>query len=258
MRQRWEAWGLAPQDLDAAGLREFEPEIEGVSALFLPSESQVRPPRLLKALLAVCKEKQVHFLSNSELQRFERDGSRIVSLSTADSVVVADRFCITSGCRTEAITELLATRISVMPVRGQIALYKSTPGLLKHIVNIGRCYITPRLDGRVLVGSTQEEAGFDSRCTPKGIESLQLLVDRYCPKLRGFELEKTWAGLRPCVSDSLPIIGRIPNLENVWMATGHCRSGIQLAPGTAAVVGAEILEQQPPIDVAALGPQRLL
>jgi glycine oxidase len=136
------------------------------------------------------------------------------------------------------------------PVKGQIVLLKGDRPLLRRIVEHGPRYLVPREDGRVLVGATQEDAGFDTRATPRGVRDLLDEALRLCPVLAEAEVEKAWAGLRPGSIDTRPYIGLVPGLSNVVVATGHMRAGLQLAPATAEVVTDLVLGRPPQIDLA--------
>ena len=94
----------------------------------------------------------------------------------------------------------------------------------------------PRPDGRVLIGSTEEDAGFDKRTTAEAIQGLLSFGISMVPALASAPLERTWAGLRPGSPDGLPYIGPIPGIENLFIAAGHFRAGIQLSPATGLVL----------------------
>jgi glycine oxidase len=101
----------------------------------------------------------------------------------------------------------------------------------------------PRLDGRVLIGSTEEHAGYEKNTTAEGIGGLLQLGLRLVPRLAGAALEKTWAGLRPGSPDGLPFLGPVSGIENLFVAAGHFRAGIQLSPGTGMLMKEMILGQ---------------
>ena len=122
--------------------------------------------------------------------------------------------------------------------------------LLRRIVEHGKNYLVPREDGRVLVGATEEDAGFDTRptaaahretCWPRRI--------RLCPVLAEAEVEATWAGLRPGSIDTKPYIGLAPGFRNLIVATGHKRAGLQLSPATAELVADLVLGRTPRLDL---------
>ena len=114
----------------------------------------------------------------------------------------------------------------------------------------GPRYLVPRDDGRLLIGSTEEDAGFDSHTTCEGVAGLIEFAVRLVPQLAQAAVERQWAGLRPASADGLPYFGRGPRLENAYVAAGHLRGGIQLSPATAVVVGRLMRSVDPGIDLS--------
>ena len=129
-------------------------------------------------------------------------------------------------------------------MRGQIALLNTGCPLLRRIIEQGKRYLVPRPDGRVLVGSTEEDAGFDKRTTAGAIEGLLHFAFETVPDLAQAHLERCWAGLRPGSPDGLPFLGAVPGFDNLWVAAGHFRAGLQLSPATGLVMK-ELLLGQP-------------
>jgi glycine oxidase len=114
----------------------------------------------------------------------------------------------------------------------------------------------PRIDGHVLVGSTVEETGFNDQTTVAAISHLQDFAHDWFSELNENSIVKTWAGLRPATNDGFPYLGRIPDCENGFVATGHFRSGIHLSTGTAAVIF-ELMNDQPlSVDLSQFDPHR--
>jgi glycine oxidase len=118
------------------------------------------------------------------------------------------------------------------------------------VLNEGSRYLVARDDGHVLVGSTEEEAGFDKSTTSTAIEELTRLACDLVPELRRFAVEQTWAGLRPGTYDGFPYLGAVPGLENAFVAAGHFRSGLHLSTGTAVVMGQLMRGETPIIDLS--------
>jgi glycine oxidase len=105
----------------------------------------------------------------------------------------------------------------------------------------------PRTDGKVLAGSTEEDAGFDARPTAGGIEGLLRFAVAVMPALADATPERCWAGLRPGSPDGMPFLGPVPGVEGLFVAAGHFRAGIQLSPATAEIMAALLLGRTPPL-----------
>ncbi|HSG70899.1 MAG TPA: FAD-dependent oxidoreductase, partial [Planctomycetaceae bacterium] len=126
--------------------------------------------------------------------------------------------------------------------------------VIRHIIEVGDRYLVPRPDGRLLVGSTMEEAGFKKKTTVEGIAGLLEFATRLVPSLAQAEIEQTWAGLRPMSATGLPFLGPLPDCDNTFVAAGHFRSGLQTSPGTAVVMRELLLGQEPSLDLVPFFP----
>jgi len=127
--------------------------------------------------------------------------------------------------------------------------------LLQHVVRSPKVYLIPRSDGRLLVGATVEEAGFDKRTVPSTIQRQRQAALELMPKLRDAKILEDWAGLRPGTPDGLPILGET-EVPGYYVATGHFRDGILLAPITAQVMADVIERQTPAHDLSSFSPAR--
>ena len=131
----------------------------------------------------------------------------------------------------------------------------SAPPLLRHVVRTPDVYLVPRTDGRIIVGSTLEEAGFDKRIEPNTIQRLFQAAANVCPELGQAKIHETWCGLRPGTPDNLPILGAT-NTRGYFIATGHFRDGILLAPITARAMTQLIRDEQCQVDISPFNPLR--
>lgn len=253
----WQRFGTVYHKLDRAALLDLESQLAPQNQAYLvPGEAQLRPPRHLKALASACQQSGVTLKPGCQVLSWRMDGAKIISAVTSTGSISARSFGLTSGCWTGAVANQLGLEIPIRPVRGQILLFTGPVGTLRRIVNSGSRYLTSRPDGRVLVGSTQEEVGFDKHNTVEGLAELTGFARATCPALAKFTVEKSWSGLRPRTADDLPYLGRLPDFENGWIAAGHFRAGIQLSPATAVVMRSLMLNEAPPIDVQGLGLDR--
>lgn len=246
----WRAEGIAFERLPAATLRAIEPglgEVPGVPHL-LPDCAQVRNPRHLRALVAACDRLGVRLRPHTPVRGGRRADGR--TLETADSQVSARWYVLAAGAWSDDLLAPLGVRLGVHPVRGQIALFRPPRPVLSRVLMIGKEYLVPRADGRVLVGSTEEpEAGFEKVTTAEAVAHLTALGVRTMPALADAAVEKAWAGLRPGSPDGLPHIGPVPGHDNVLVAAGHGRAGIQLSIGTAELVADLILGRPPAVEL---------
>jgi glycine oxidase len=240
-------WHMAGryQPLDDEALSRLEPLLaRGLGpAHYLPGMAQVRNPRHMKALLAACQTKGVRLHPNCAVHGFVTERERVTAVKTLSGVSAGSRFLIAAGAWTDALLEGLGWRPGIYPVRGQIALLNTGAAQLHRILLWGSRYLVPRPDGRVLVGSTQENAGYDKGTTAAAIADLLTLAGRLVPLLAHAQVERCWAGLRPGSPDGLPFLGPVPGRSNLYVAAGHFRVGIQLSPGTALVMKECLLGQ---------------
>jgi glycine oxidase len=255
--REWVSNGIAHHELDQKAIANLEPALAPQSrAVMLPDEAQLRPPRHLKALISACQRSGVFLRPGCQVLGWQSQASQITAAVTSTGIITAENFCLTSGSWTGSLAAGLGLQLPIRPIRGQILLLNGPLYTVRRIVNAGPRYLTPRPDGRVLVGSTQEEVGFNKQNTVAGLADLMNFARALCPALADFTLEKSWSGLRPGAADDLPYLGRLPRYENGWIAAGHFRAGIQLSPATAVVMRSLILGQTPPVDVSALRVER--
>jgi glycine oxidase len=175
---------------------------------------------------------------------FERREDRILAARTLIGSLSADRYLVAAGAWSDALLEPFGFRPGIHPVRGQIALLNTGTARLRRVLCLGKRYLVPRPDGRVLIGSTEEAVGFDKRTTGGAIAELLHFAFTLVPSLADAPLERCWAGLRPATPDELPYLGPVPGVANLFVAAGHFRSGIQLSPATALLMK-ELLLGQP-------------
>ena len=243
----WYGLGAATNRLSEHDVLALEPALAANvgPAIFVPGMAQLRNPRHMQALKAACLALgNVTLLEETPAHGLLVEGRRVKGVRTPGEVLTGDRVLVAAGAWTDRLLEPLGLRLRIEPVRGQIALLNPGRVVFRRILMWGARYLVPRLDGRVLIGSTEEHAGFDKTTTAEGIEGLLALGLRIVPSLADAVLEKTWAGLRPGSPDGLPFIGPVPGVDNLFVAAGHYRAGIQLSPGTALVLK-EMLLQQP-------------
>ena len=253
------AEGVTAELQECEQLLRYEPALNPrlAGGYYLPEMGQVRNPRHLKALMAGCAARGVALVPGTPVDQFDRLHEKIISVRTPQGRLHAGQFVLTAGAWTSRLLCEVNCPAEIRPMRGQMVLLSAQPALLKHVVNVGSRYIVPRGDGRILVGSTEEVAGFDKRNTAGGVGGLLEFARQIVPELERANFERAWAGLRPQSADGLPYLGRIAETENLFVAAGHFRAGLQLSPITAKVVSQLLLGREPSVPLEAFAPDRL-
>jgi len=257
--------GVRIEEIDPrVDLRDLEPnlshrlpdETQIRAAFHLPDEAQIRNPRHLQALAVACRKLGVVIDEQTSAGSFAIEGDRVVSVTTDAGEIAAESVVLAAGAWSETLLDALGLKLSVYPVRGQMILYRCEKPPVARIINEGPRYIVPRCDGRVLVGSTEEDVGFDRQTTDEGIGELRDFAERLLPPLANWPIENTWAGLRPHAVDGFPYIGRVPHLQNAFVAAGHYRAGLSTSTGTAVLLGQLIVGEALELDISEFRLQR--
>lgn len=235
----WIAEGIECAWVSGETLQEIEPELVVgaiVGGVFTPTEWQIRPPRVLRALERAIQEGggEVRHVDESIEPHFDRVGPPQVELR--NDILVCDKLVIAAGPWSRDLLARQGLAAALEPRRGQVALFGPSSVRLTRIVNEGPRYLVPRGDGRVLVGSTVEDVGFDMGVRNEDVGRLMGWARELVPGLGDVPLECAWSGLRPATGDGLPLLGGLTAHPRVFVATGHFRAGIQLAPATARVM----------------------
>jgi len=210
---------------------------DALGALHCRRTSQVRTPRLLRALRASCESLGVRFVEQVEPIGLTVTAGRVVGVQAGTSQIPSAGVLLSAGAWSSQIHHQDRPIVDVRPVRGQIVLLKCTQRPFDPVVESRRCYLVPRRDGHVLLGATVEpDAGFSTRVTAAGINTLIRAGLDLATGLADASVVTMWAGLRPDTPDHHPFIGPVPGVEGLIAATGHYRNGILLAPVTAQIV----------------------
>ncbi|MDG3004428.1 glycine oxidase ThiO [Paludisphaera mucosa] len=249
---RWRVEGIAYERLAPGDFGRVEPALNpGLRlAYFLPDRAQVRNPWHLRALATAVANRGGVIASHRGVEGFATVGDRVTGVLTTEGPIEADHVVVAAGAWSGGLLERIGVRAPTPPVKGQIVLLNGGRPLLRRIVEYGKHYLVPRDDGRVLIGATEEDAGFDVLPTADAFRGLLEVAGALCPVLRDAEIEATWAGLRPGSLDTRPYIGPAPGFRNLVVATGHKRAGLQLSPATAELVADLILGRPPRIDLS--------
>ncbi len=245
---------LTPKDL-AHLLPALNP---GDHRFILLDEHSLDPRQLAAALLAAVHATTIDLRPNTAVLS-TRSSDNAIEIHTPTSILHAKQFVDCTGAWASATSPL--PNIQVSPKKGQMLSVSLPPSFPLHlVVRTPDIYIVPRTSGpnsgRAIIGATIEDAGFDKTVHPSDIAHLRALAAALLPPLAHAPQLEAWAGLRPATPDGLPLLGALPAHPNHFLATGHYRDGILLAPATAHVMAQLLLGEAPSIDLQPFSPTR--
>lgn len=247
------------EEMDAASAKREEPLMAADTdgALLWPDVAQVRNPRLLQAVHKVLAQEGVEILEQTEVIGLLQTGEQVDGVRLADGKRIhADAVLLAAGSWSGELGKALGLSVPVQPVKGQIVLLNSEPGRLRHIVKHDRAYFVPRRDGRILVGASMEMVGFKPGNSVAEVHALLNALTRILPGLADTTIERQWMGFRPGSPDGLPFLGPVPGRPGLWVASGHYRNGVALAPITAEIMSRWIKGEPPELNMTHFLPDR--
>ncbi len=245
--------------LGAAAAREREPGLAPnlVAAAFSPNDHQVDNRLLATALAEAFRRAGGRLVAGTEAS-VDLVAGRAAGIVAGDQRYAADLTVVAAGAWSRSVPGLPQDqRPPTRPIKGQMLALQMPAGapLIRHVIWGGQCYLVPRADGRLLIGATVEERGFDAAITAGGL--LGLLDDawRSLPGIEELPIIETWAGFRPGSPDDQPMLGAT-GIDGLLVATGHHRNGILLTPATATAMAELILTGRPPDPIRPFGIER--
>ncbi len=225
------------------------------AALLVEGEGHVDNRRLCRALVAACESSGVTIRANAQELAVECDARRVLGVRSSGGFHPCESLVNAAGAWAALPPGIPpSAALPVRPVKGQMLALQMPANFIRRAIWVRDAYLVPRRDGRLLVGATVEEAGYDVRVTARGVEHLLRSALDAVPALRDFSLTETWAGLRPGTPDEKPLLGATL-LSGYYAATGHYRNGVLLAPATAHLL-AEALESKKSEGLAPFSPLR--
>lgn len=261
LRERYE-WqkkaGLNVEKLSAIDVHKFEPFVSPdiLGGLFFPDDWQVENRRLVHALEKYCEFGGIEILEKAEVKSLLIEDGKVTGAETATEKFRADRTVLATGAWTSLIKAGSFRMPEIKPVRGQIVEFQTAKRLFQKVIYSPRGYLVPRRDGRILIGATVEDAGFDKTISGAATALLRDNALEIAPNLANLKIHDQWVGLRPFASDGLPIVGEISEFENLSVAAAHYRNGILLAPITAKVLAGKIADGKDSRFLEVFSPRR--
>ena len=248
-----EAW-------DTADVRAAEPALSASvrGAMFVRADHWVNNQRLVVAYAQAAVAAGVVLRAGTAVTRVSVELGRARGVVADGELWEADAIVLAAGAWTAELLASFGARLPVEPRRGQMLALAHVPSVLSHCVHGDDVYLVPRPSGELLVGATVERVGFQRGVTAQGIAGLLAAAIDLCPALGALPITRTWFGFRPWVPDSLPVLGPWPDVEGLWVASGHYRNGILLAPITARLMTAWLTTGAPGMDIEDFLPTRFV
>lgn len=231
--------GLSTSWLSGAEVRALEPGLRPslAAGILCGSDHQVDPRRLVSALVRALRSGGGQLFQNCPVTSLNTSGGKISGVVTAAGSCQAQTVIVATGVWSADSLLPAAVDIPIRPLKGQALALRTTrrTGTLSHVVWTEQIHLAPKGDGRLIVGATMEDAGFNPAITAGGALALLDGVHRALPSSEEMEIEAIWSGFRPTSDDDAPILGTT-NVRGLLIASGHHRNGILLAPATAKAI----------------------
>jgi glycine oxidase len=238
--------------LSAEELRRREPALAAPlpGAAYYPDYALVDPPLLMQGVARVAELAGVNLRPFQTIQQLVRQGERITGVHTDRSQYQPGTLILCAGAWSGEIAARLGLSVPTRPVKGQMLTADCRLSPVRVPLHAGPAVFVPRSDGRLTLGVTVEETGFNNQVTLDGLRTILDHTTALVPAVGEMPLLRAWAGLRPATPDGWPFMGPLLPLRNCWVSTGHFRKGILLAPLCARLVARSIVEHQ--VDEALL------
>lgn len=209
--------------------------------LWLPEIAQARNPRLLKSLKQDIINKKITLIENCELTDVKLHNNKVILINTTAGQFPVNQLVITSGAWSGRLFEQffsspLIKLPKINPVKGQMILFDVRHKILTTMVLDNDHYLIPRLDGKILAGSTVEFDGFNKKTTQSALYQLRNFALNLLPALEDYPMIKHWAGLRPGTENGIPYIDIHPDFQNLSINAGHFRNGLAMGPASAQLL----------------------
>jgi len=249
--------GYAARWLDAAEARGVEPRIsdEALGALAIEGTADVEPYRLVLALTRAAESLGAS-VRHGRVTGLRRRGREVTHVVLERDEIACDTVVLALGPWSADASRWLDLPVAIRPLKGQILRLQAPGPPVSCSVGWGHNYATTKPDGLLWAGTTEEEAGFDEETTPEAREEIGAALVRMLPAMADARVVHQTACLRPVASDGLLLLGRVPGLERVYMATGAGRKGILLGPAMARAVADLILAGETKLALGAFSPAR--
>ena len=250
---RWaKDYAVPLETLRGDALHAREPGLRGDigQGWWLPGIGQLRNPRLVRAARAAVDQAGVKVIEDREVTGIDSHGGRVTGVRTDQGTLPVGRVVVAAGSWSNRLLAPLGIDVPVTPVKGQMLVIKTPPETVKTIVLDHGRYLIPRRDGRVVIGSTLEQSGYDKGTSDDARDELHACAVKLMPQLADYPVEHQWAGLRPSSPGGIPYVGPHPAVDGLYINTGHFRNGVVLGLASSRLLADLMLAREPILDPA--------
>jgi glycine oxidase len=232
--------------LTASELRLREPALstEVRGAMYVPEDGHVSAPQLTSAFACSAAALGAEIKEFIDVFSFEYENGQVKGVITNEGIFSSENIIVCTGAWSKKLVKHTDIELDAYPVKGECFSVKTNKPMVEGSIFSHGCYIVPKKGGRLIVGATVKPHTFDQKVTLDGVSTLMEKAIQIVPEIASAEWEKAWAGIRPQTGDGLPFIGKHPTIQGLFIATGHFRNGILLAPVTGELL-ADYVERKP-------------
>ncbi len=242
---------IAATELTAQERAAMEPALSYADRAVRLQEQSLDPRALVNALLKGAEHHGIDVAPGAAVLEVQISNGSATGVGTSKTRFSAP---VVVNCAGAWAGQIGPLKFSTRPIKGQM-LAVAARGLVRHVIRAPHVYLVPRTSGRVLIGSTLEDVGFDKRVNPETLQRLHQAAANLVPQIGEARILEDWAGLRPVTPDGLPMLGPTA-VQGYFVAAGHYRDGILLAPITARLMADVIRGRAPEFDLSPFSPVR--
>jgi D-amino-acid dehydrogenase len=245
--------GMPVEILDGKQLIAMEPALRAgmVGGYFNPGDAQLRPDRYVAELARIVRERGGRIEEDTRVEGFSREAGRIDRVQTTRGEFTGREIIFALGAWTPAIARQLDLRVPIQPGKGYSITF-TRPSICPRIPLVlrERAVCVTAWDSGYRLGSTMEFAGYDNSLNRTRLDALRIGAALYLREPEGPQVLEEWYGWRPMTPDDLPILGRVPGIDNLCMATGHGMLGVSMSAMTGVLISEYLTGREPSMDLA--------
>jgi D-amino-acid dehydrogenase len=254
-------YGLTAEKLDEMGIARHAKgvEVRSPGGCYFDCDADLNPSVVMRRLGGFLRAQGVEIVENCEVTEIRKNGHHITRVLAGDREFSADEFVVAAGVWSGQMVEDLRIDLPMMPGKGQHLTLENVPvePSLPMLLEDARVAVTPLGGGSVRFGGTMELGAWSEKLNQRRLGGMKRAIGQVLPQFKGqFDGAKTWAGLRPCLPDGLPAVGRAGGYLNLFLATGHAMMGMSLGPITGLAVAESLSGVKLTVPIHALSPDR--